>query len=80
MIEEALLAGNTVRFSAMGVAGPGGRRGKKEKKTAKKGKGRYVESDSDDSSDDDAMFEGNETWADNDEDYIRGLQVSRAYP
>lgn len=87
-IEAALLSGSTVRFSSIGMSGPGGRSGKKEKKRAKKGKGKYVSSDSDsddaeeeeeeDESDDDEMFDGKgrgRTWADNDEDYIRGVQV-----
>lgn len=66
----------------MGTGGPGGRRDKKEKKRAKKGKGRMESSSSEEDSDDDddgdeaMMFEGKGTWADNDEDYIRGLQVS----
>lgn len=76
-IADSLLAGGTVRFSSMGVGGPGGRRGKKEKKQARKGKGKFVDgvSSTDEDDSDADMFEGNNTWADNDEDYIRGLQV-----
>lgn len=77
-IEAALLAGSTVRFTSMGMSGPGGRRDRKEKKRVKKGKGKYISSDSEDDSDDDEMFDGKgagRTWADNDEDYIRGVQV-----
>lgn len=75
-IERALLAGGTIRLSSMGQTGSGGRRHRKERKRAKKGKGRMVDSDSD-SNDDEHMFEGTGTWADNDEDYIRGVQVCR---
>lgn len=76
-IENALLAGSTVRFSSMGSAGPGGRRDRKERKRVKKGKGKYVSSDSEEDDEDDEMFNGKgRSWADNDEVYIRGLQVS----
>lgn len=81
-IERALLAGGTIRLSSMGQSGSGGRRDIKEKKRAAKGKGKavviddvYIDEDSEDS-DEDEMFEGSNTWADNDEDYIRGVQVS----
>jgi hypothetical protein len=81
-IERALLAGGTIRLSSMGQSGRGGRRDAKEKKRAAKGKGKavviddvYIDDDSEDS-DEDEMFEGSNTWADNDEDYIRGVQVS----
>lgn len=75
-IERALLAGGTIRLSSMGQTGSGGRRDVKERKRVAKGKGKQVvESESDSSDDDDAMFEGGNTWADNDEDYIRGVQV-----
>ena len=70
-IEAALLSGNTVRFSSMGQSGPGGRRDKKEKKRIKKGKGKWESGSSDDE-----MFDGNGTWADDDDDYVRGVQVS----
>lgn len=62
----------------MGKGGPGGRKDQKARKTAKKGKGRMVgSSSSEDSSDEDeGMFKGKGTWADDDEDYIRGVQVS----
>lgn len=81
-IERALLAGGTIRLSSMGQSGSGGRRAIKEKKRVAKGKGKavviddvYIDEDSQDS-DEDEMFEGSNTWADNDEDYIRGVQVS----
>ncbi|KAL8284032.1 hypothetical protein RQP46_005145 [Phenoliferia psychrophenolica] len=84
-IEAALLAGGRIRIASMGVAVPGGgRRGKVEKKRARKGKGRAAPADevdssdeesSDEDDDDEGMFEGQETtWADDDERYIRGLQ------
>ncbi|KAK4702219.1 hypothetical protein P7C70_g4007, partial [Phenoliferia sp. Uapishka_3] len=75
-IEAALLSGAKIRFSSMGQGGPGGRKGIAEKKRAKKGKGKAQQSSSEeDSSDEDAgMFRGKGTWADDDEDYIRGLQ------
>ncbi|KDE04695.1 hypothetical protein MVLG_04918 [Microbotryum lychnidis-dioicae p1A1 Lamole] len=74
-IEAALLAGQTIRLSSVGVSGPGGRRDRKERKRAKKGKGRWVESDSSEEEDDEVrMFTGENTWADNDEDFIQELQ------
>ncbi|SCZ95237.1 BZ3500_MvSof-1268-A1-R1_Chr11-2g03375 [Microbotryum saponariae] len=74
-IEAALLAGQTIRLSSVGVSGPGGRRDRKERKRAKKGKGRWVESDSGDEEDDEVrMFTGENTWAENDEDFIQELQ------
>lgn len=80
-IEQALLAGKTIRLQSMGQTGPGGRRDRKERKRAMKGKGKAVQwtSSDDDSDDEDGdvdMFVGGNTWADNDEDYIRGVQVS----
>lgn len=79
-IEAALLSGKKIRLASMGQAGPGGRRDKGDRKRAKKGKGRaqVFESDDDDSSSDDDDGPGRgggTTWADDDEDYIRGLQV-----
>lgn len=81
-IERALLAGGIIRLSSMGQSGSGGRRDIKEKKRVAKGKGKavviddvYIDDDSEDS-DEDEMFEGSNTWADNDEDYIRGVQVN----
>lgn len=79
-VERALLAGETIRMSSLGASGKGGRRDRKEKKRAKKGKGKMIEYSSTDSEDDDdgGMFRGEGTWADDDEDYIRGVQVSLA--
>lgn len=84
-IEKALLAGQTIRLQSMGQSGSGGRRDRKERKRAAKGKGKAVEvsdssedddDDDDEDLEDDDMFVGDNTWADNDEDYIRGVQVS----
>ncbi|KAJ8292405.1 Mechanosensitive ion channel protein Msy1 [Rhodotorula toruloides] len=81
-VAEALLAGGTVRLSMMGQAGGGGRKAererKKERRRERKGKMRAMEEsdeDEDDDDDDEAMlFQGNDTWADRDEEYIARVQ------
>ena len=83
-IEAALLSGAKIRISSIGTAVPGGgggRRGKEAKKRLRKGKARAPssseESSEESDDEDDDMFEGGDTtWADDDERYIRGLQVS----
>lgn len=91
-IEKALVQGKNVGkkgvptslnlsfFSSFGKAGGEGSRGVAERKRAKKGKGREALSDSEDSEDSDdedaGMFRGEGTWADDDEGFIRGIQVS----
>lgn len=76
--ETALLAGGKVKLSSMGQAGGGGRRAerdrKKERRRERKGKMRAAESSSNDDSEDAEMFGGNNTWADEDEEYIARLQ------
>ncbi|SCV73428.1 BQ2448_7354 [Microbotryum intermedium] len=72
-IEAALLAGQTIRLSSVGVSGPGGRRDRKERKRAKKGKGRWVESDSSGEDEEVRMFTGENTWADNDEEELQDI-------
>ncbi|BGP42715.1 squalene synthetase-like protein [Rhodotorula kratochvilovae] len=82
--ESALLAGQKVSLSRMGQGGTGGRKDerarRKARRTARKGKARAVEVDSDeDSSDEDEdalLFEGKDTWADRDEDYISKVQAA----
>lgn len=84
-VAEALLAGGTVRLSMMGQAGGGGRKAererKKERRRERKGKMRAAEeSDEDEDDDDEAMlFQGNDTWADRDEEYIARVQVRLSF-
>ncbi|BGP26948.1 R3H domain containing protein [Rhodotorula toruloides] len=79
-VAKALLAGGTVRLSAMGQAGGGGRKAererKKERRRERKGKMRAMEESDDDENDDDEamLFQGNDTWADRDEEYIARVQ------
>ncbi|GAA5862382.1 hypothetical protein JCM3774_002498 [Rhodotorula dairenensis] len=86
-VQSALLAGRTIKLSSMGQSGGGGRKAererKKERRRARKGKMRQADSDSDDDDDDDEassgddaeMFGGGEdTWADDDEDFIAKMQ------
>lgn len=89
--ENALLSGKTVRLQSIGQGGGGGRKAdrerKKERMRARKGKGRAVEivedeeDGSEDSSDEDeGLFEGRNTWADDDEAFIRRMQVRISPP
>ncbi|GAA5910248.1 hypothetical protein JCM6882_001785 [Rhodosporidiobolus microsporus] len=82
--ESALLSGQTVRLQSIGQGGGGGRKAererKKERARARKGKGRAVEivdEDEDEDSDEDEdeqLFRGKNTWADDDEAFIRRMQ------
>jgi hypothetical protein len=74
------LAGRTIKLSSMGQSGGGGRKAererKKERRRARKGKMRQADYDDDETSSDEAeMFGGgNDTWADDDEDFIAKMQ------
>ncbi|BGP34617.1 squalene synthetase-like protein [Rhodotorula toruloides] len=75
-VAEALLAGGTVRLSMMGQAGGGGRKAereqKKERRRERKGKMLAMEESDDDI--EAMLFQGNDTWADRDEEYIGRVQ------
>lgn len=79
-VQSALLAGRTIKLSSMGQSGGGGRKAererKKERRRARKGKMRQADYDDDETSSDEAeMFGGgNDTWADDDEDFIAKMQ------
>ncbi|GAA5985106.1 hypothetical protein JCM10908_002525 [Rhodotorula pacifica] len=79
-VQSALLAGRTIKLSSMGQSGGGGRKAKRDRKKerlrARKGKMRQADYDDDEASSDDAeLFAGgDDTWADNDEDFIAKMQ------
>lgn len=81
-VQSALLAGRTIKLSSIGQSGGGGRKAererKKERRRARKGKMREADFDDDNeaSSGEDAEIfgGGNDTWADNDEDFIAKMQ------
>ncbi|GAA5945889.1 hypothetical protein JCM10213_008224 [Rhodosporidiobolus nylandii] len=79
--EASLLAGQKIRLSSVGVGGPGGRRDererKKERRRERKGKGKareFVEESEDSSDGDEALFQGQDSWAERDEDFIERMQ------
>ncbi|GAA6033049.1 hypothetical protein JCM8097_000118 [Rhodosporidiobolus ruineniae] len=89
-LESALLAGQTVRLQSIGQGGGGGRKAererKKERRRERKGKGREVkfleeEEDEEDSDDDDdaMLFQGKDSWAERDEDFIERMQRTVAF-
>ncbi|GAA5821689.1 hypothetical protein JCM11251_000972 [Rhodosporidiobolus azoricus] len=83
--EKALLSGGTVRLQSIGQGGGGGKKAERERKKerirARKGKGKALEMDEDDDSEEDSdedgdeqLFRGKNTWADDDEAFIRRMQ------